>query len=102
MRKTISITLVVLAALAALAPTAGAAAKKPRTTYYLSLGDSLAAGYYKDPGNVVRYSAVDYTHLLYAKARKKDRHLKLATMGCPGESTATFQQNLGCPGPRSA
>jgi lysophospholipase L1-like esterase len=59
--------------------------------YYLSLGDSLAAGVQPtgDPNDMYRTSD-GYTDQLYAIAKShypKLRHIKL---GCPGETTTTF------------
>ncbi|HJW22172.1 MAG TPA: SGNH/GDSL hydrolase family protein [Candidatus Limnocylindrales bacterium] len=67
------------------------------THYYLSLGDSLAAGVQPigDPGNMYRTSD-GYTDQLYSIAREhfpKLRHIKL---GCPGETTATFVEGGIC------
>lgn len=65
--------------------------------YYLSLGDSLAAGYQPtgDPADM-RRTDEGYADQLYRMATShfvKLRHVKL---GCPGETTVTFTQGGIC------
>ncbi len=59
--------------------------------YYLSLGDSLAAGVQPigDPANLYRTDE-GYADQLYAMAREWYPNLKLVKLGCPGETTATM------------
>jgi lysophospholipase L1-like esterase len=97
MRKLPLLTLMLL--VAAIGPGA-AAASAASNSYDLSLGDSLAAGYQKDATGSVVYSKSDYTHLLFKRAAKSTKHLKLVALGCPGEDTTTFQAG-GCPSPRT-
>lgn len=59
---------------------AGAADTEP--TYYVSLGDSLAAGY-QPVGSFNR----GYANQLYRKAREEIPGLRLIKLGCPGETT---------------
>src|SRR4051812_14374605 len=99
MRKLTPLMLALVVAL--LGPAGAAQAKttksKPKTKYYLALGDSLAWGYQKDAaGNVVR-SPNRYVDLLYKKARKHNKKLKLVNLGCPGENLKTFADG-GCIG----
>jgi lysophospholipase L1-like esterase len=81
----LSVTLVapVLAAPGA----SGANAKK----YYVSLGDSLAAGVQPigDPANLYRTSD-GYAEQLLAVARTESPKLTLVKLGCPGETTVTL------------
>jgi lysophospholipase L1-like esterase len=59
--------------------------------YYLSLGDSLAAGVQPtgDPANLYRTDE-GYADQLYAMAREWYPNLRLVKLGCPGETTATM------------
>jgi len=92
------VALVVAAlALLALPAAAGAATTKPKTRYYLSLGDSLSVGVQPgpadDPGNRGRDANTEegYTDQLYAKARKRlFPALKLVKAGCGGATTDSF------------
>jgi lysophospholipase L1-like esterase len=71
-------------ALAALAlPSVAAAAKKK--TYYVSLGDSYAAGY--QPNGVVNHGFTDY---LYKSLRKSNPGLQLVKLGCGGATTESM------------
>lgn len=87
----------VLAALAlTLALTSVAAAAPGRSgtkavQYYLSLGDSLAAGQQPigDPTDMYR-TADGYADQLYAMARSHFKDLRHVKLGCPGETTVTF------------
>lgn len=59
--------------------------------YYVSVGDSLAAGVQPigDPANLFRTDS-GYAEQLLAIARTHDRKLKLIKLGCPGETTTTM------------
>lgn len=59
--------------------------------YYLSLGDSLAAGYQPngDPANMRRTNE-GYADQLYAIAKSWYPNLQLVKLGCPGETTGTM------------
>jgi len=86
-----------LALVSALAVAQPAAAIGPGSSgdhaplYYLSLGDSLAAGVQPigDPANVYRTDE-GYADQLYAMAREWYPNLRLVKLGCPGETTATM------------
>lgn len=87
-------------ALVALLATAGTASAAAR--YYVSLGDSLAAGYQPNPaGGIGLVTKEGYSEQLLATARKKIRNLELVEYGCPGESTGTFIAG-SCKGARTA
>jgi lysophospholipase L1-like esterase len=67
---------------------AGPAAAHDRDVeYYVSLGDSLAAGYQPD---VKHNTDVSYTDQLYARLRAHDRDLVHVKLGCSGETTGTM------------
>ncbi|QMU80661.1 SGNH/GDSL hydrolase family protein [Streptacidiphilus sp. PB12-B1b] len=55
--------------------------------YYVSLGDSLAAGYQPNAGGNTDES---YTDQLYARLRKHDPNLVHVKLGCSGETTQTM------------
>jgi lysophospholipase L1-like esterase len=86
-----------LALVSTLAVTQPAAAIGPGSSgdhapiYYLSLGDSLAAGVQPigDPANLYRTDE-GYADQLYAMARESYPNLRLVKLGCPGETTATM------------
>ncbi|MCD0483931.1 SGNH/GDSL hydrolase family protein [Streptacidiphilus sp. ASG 303] len=58
-----------------------------RATYYVSLGDSLAAGYQPD---VHRDTDVSYTDRLYERLKKDDPRLVHVRLGCSGETTTSM------------
>lgn len=55
--------------------------------YYVSLGDSLAAGYQPDTNT---NTSEAYTDQLYAKLKKQDPRLVHIKLGCSGETTGTM------------
>ncbi|RAG85265.1 SGNH/GDSL hydrolase family protein [Streptacidiphilus pinicola] len=55
--------------------------------YYVSLGDSLAAGYQP---NVGHNTDVSYTDQLYAQLKQHDPDLVHVKLGCSGETTETM------------
>jgi len=79
------------AAMAAPAAAAPGASGRHAVHYYLSLGDSLAAGVQPigDPDNMFRTSA-GYADQLYAMARGSFSRLRHVKLGCPGETTASM------------
>jgi len=82
-----------LAALVVLALPASASAALPRL--YLSLGDSLAAGYLS-PGQP--YSSQGYADQLFALKKTAGANLALKKLGCPGETTSQMIGGGGhCP-----
>jgi lysophospholipase L1-like esterase len=72
---------------------AQAAAPPVRTTYYVSLGDSLAQGYQPGPGNTDQGYADD----LHAVLRITQPGLRLVKFGCTGETTTTLLHGGHCP-----
>jgi lysophospholipase L1-like esterase len=71
--------------------------------YYLSLGDSLAAGVQPigDPDREFRTNE-GYADQLYAIARKEVPKLSLVKLGCPGETTASMWNGGICDYPRGS
>ena len=93
MTRTLSIlgALLLIMALAAPASAASAASDDHSTQYYLSLGDSLAAGVQPigDPDRDFRTNE-GYADQLFAIARHDVPKLRLVKLGCPGETTTTM------------
>jgi lysophospholipase L1-like esterase len=77
-------------------PAATAGADTP-THYYLSLGDSLAAGVQPigDPADLYRTDE-GYAEQLLAIARVESPKLSLVKLGCPGETTTTMIEGGIC------
>lgn len=87
------------AATAALALTAAvaapvAAAQRPDRhrggEYYVSLGDSLSVGDQPNAQGITLPTDQGYADQLYAVLRHADRDLRLAKLGCPGETSGTL------------
>jgi hypothetical protein len=64
-------------------------AKTP-SSYYLSLGDSLAVGAQPDAQGLTLPTNQGYVNFLYAIEKRKIKGLKLEQLGCPGESTGSM------------
>jgi lysophospholipase L1-like esterase len=77
---------------AAAAPAHGQPAHREGTgpEYYLSLGDSLSVGDQPNAQGVTLPTDQGYADQLYAALRGHDHDLRLAKLGCPGETTATL------------
>ena len=72
-------------------PVAASSSDQHAVHYYLSLGDSLAAGVQPtgDPADMYRTSD-GYADQLYVMAKDHFPKLQLVKLGCPGETTATM------------
>jgi lysophospholipase L1-like esterase len=79
-----------VAAAGALPAAAAPARDRPGAEYYLSLGDSLSVGDQPNAQGVTLPTDQGYADQLYAMLRAHDRDLRLAKLGCPGETTATL------------
>ncbi|WP_433609522.1 SGNH/GDSL hydrolase family protein [Prescottella agglutinans] len=62
-------------------------------TYYLALGDSLAAGYQPNTGHD---EPVSYTDDIYNALKASDPDLEFVNLGCDGETTATMINGGKC------
>ncbi|HEV3287871.1 MAG TPA: SGNH/GDSL hydrolase family protein [Streptosporangiaceae bacterium] len=81
----------VISGCSASAPAAHAPAQhKAPASYYLALGDSLSQGVQPSPAGASVETRHGYANLLYAVLRRRDPGLRLADLGCPGETTATM------------
>ncbi len=99
------LTYAIAAAAAALALTATAATAVPAVAaqrsatahsspqYYLSLGDSLSVGDQPNAKGVTLPTNQGYADQLYSVLKGANANLRLEKLGCPGETTHTF--NLG-------
>jgi lysophospholipase L1-like esterase len=78
------------------------AASEPTTSYYLSVGDSLAQGFQPIGGPHTNSAAVGYNQgyadqLLKLARDGGGEHLRLVKLGCGGETTATMIADSRCP-----
>ena len=93
----------VAAAMAVVLSTPGMAAACPwnggdDTTYYISIGDSIAAGYQPD---VNQDTQVAYSDQLYSQLKQHDPGLKHIRLGCDGETTASLIKGGTCSYPNA-
>jgi lysophospholipase L1-like esterase len=65
----------------------------PKTTYYLSLGDSLSVGDQPNAKGVTLPTDQGYANQLYNYLKRANPGLRLYELGCPGDTTHTL--NLG-------
>jgi lysophospholipase L1-like esterase len=61
-----------------------------RPSYYLALGDSLSVGIQPNSAGVNTPTSQGYVNDLYAKLAATDHRLRLAPLGCSGETTGTL------------
>jgi lysophospholipase L1-like esterase len=85
MKTSLRILVTLAMLLAAFVGTFGSAGATSQSTYYLSVGDSLAAGY-QPVGSFNR----GYANQLYREAREEIPGLRLNKLGCPGETTESM------------
>jgi lysophospholipase L1-like esterase len=76
----------------ALAVPGAAQATKPKPRYYVSLGDSYAAGYQPVPRPKGSTNRHGFAYQLVGKARKRGYDFKLVNFGCSGETTTSILQ----------
>jgi lysophospholipase L1-like esterase len=90
-------TLLIAIAAALILPGSAQAAKKP--SYYVSLGDSYAAGYQPTGQGTGHYTRRGFAYQLVGKAKKRGYKLKLVNFGCGGEtSSSILQRKTACKG----
>ena len=68
----------------------GPANATPSPPYYLALGDSLALGIQPNAAGVLVPTNQGYVDHLYALAKLRQPSLRLAKLGCSGETTTTM------------
>jgi hypothetical protein len=66
------------------------AAASARTTWYVSLGDSLARGVQPNAAGKSVVTNRGYADALFKAERRSRRGLRLKKLGCPGETTTTM------------
>jgi lysophospholipase L1-like esterase len=69
------------------------------SSYYLSLGDSLAQGVQADPFGHVGDTDHGYADQFYGMIHPGHRNLRLVKLGCPGETTRSMIRGRHCPYP---
>jgi lysophospholipase L1-like esterase len=105
--RTLSPAVVAVALLALLGGPAAGADPVPESpdeaTYYLALGDSLAAGYQPIGREDDHRTRMGYPDQLWLMARASYPDLELVNLGCPGEDTASIRSDEErCPYPHGS
>jgi lysophospholipase L1-like esterase len=90
MRKAFAATALALVVITGGAASVAHADADSATHYYLSLGDSYAAGT-NATGDGARYTNLGYADQLHAALAADDPKLELKKLGCPGESAASLR-----------
>ena len=75
---------------------AGLATAAPAAPYYLALGDSLAVGIQPNASGVLVPTNRGYVDDLYALYRLRQPNLRLAKLGCSGETTSSMLNGGVC------
>src|SRR5215207_2178654 len=88
-----------VAALSLLAVPAAAQAAKAKPSYYVSLGDSYAAGYQRFSETDAKTTRDGFAYQVVPKARARGYELKLVNFGCGGEtSVSILKRKAKCAG----
>ncbi|WP_375498254.1 SGNH/GDSL hydrolase family protein [uncultured Jatrophihabitans sp.] len=72
------------------------AAATPAPQYYVSLGDSYAAGYQGIGRNEGRTTTNGFAYQVVTKAKAKGYDYRLVNFGCAGATTQTMLSSAGC------
>lgn len=81
---------------AVMGPAAAATAAVDGAPYYLALGDSLAQGVQPNRAGQSVETNQGYADDLWARYHAVSPHLRLAKLGCPGETTGTMMNGGIC------
>jgi lysophospholipase L1-like esterase len=92
MRRRLTLTVLAWILGATVIGTAGPALAAGDVTYYVSLGDSAAAGF-QPPGEFAR----GYADQLYHRVHSRQRQLRLVKLGCPGETSESLISGIDSP-----
>jgi lysophospholipase L1-like esterase len=92
MRLKLTLALSAAMVMSTLMGTAGPAQATADATYYVSVGDSAAAGF-QPPGHFSR----GYADQLYHRIQSRLPHLQLLKLGCPEETTESLISGIGSP-----
>jgi len=65
--------------------------------YYLSLGDSYAAGYQPTGTGIGHTTTNGFAYQIVAIAARRGYHFTLANFGCSGATTGSMLTSVGCP-----
>ena len=79
-----------VAVLSLLAVPAAAQAAKAKPSYYVSLGDSYAAGYQRFSPTDAKTTRDGFAYQLVGKAKARGYKLKLVNFGCGGETSVSI------------
>jgi lysophospholipase L1-like esterase len=95
----VALAIVLAACSSTTTPTASLTKKtKPNPVlFYVSLGDSYAAGYQPTGQNSGHTDTNGFAYQVPALAAKKGYRLKLVNFGCGGATTASIIDSVGCP-----
>ncbi len=75
----------------------GASSSPAGSAYYLSIGDSYAAGWQPVPGKVIGHTTTNgFAYQLAARTTVGGRRLDLENFGCAGATTSTLLSQDGC------
>lgn len=96
MSRSLRVSLLALLALFAFAPMAHAAKAKPKTQYFVALGDSYSVGY---QDSLKRTTHNGPASQLVPLARKRGYRYKLVDFGCGGATTDSMLTQKDCPQP---
>jgi lysophospholipase L1-like esterase len=86
----LSRTLAAAVAALSLAVPATAEAAKAKPSYYVSLGDSYAAGYQRFSESVAKTTRDGFAYQVVGKARARGYKLELVNFGCGGETSVSI------------
>src|SRR5580698_5852601 len=79
----------------------GSATATPKTSrdYYVSLGDSYAAGYQPLASALKGTDTAGFAYQVVGLAKAKGYHFALRNFGCDGATTSSIIHQAGCPLP---
>jgi len=81
----------------------GGITPKVKSEYYLSVGDSYAAGYQPVASAMQGRDTAGFAYQVIRLARSRGHHFKLVNFGCGGATTSAVIEQVGCsisnPGP---
>jgi lysophospholipase L1-like esterase len=85
------------------APASGGSTPKAKVEYYVSVGDSYAAGYQPVASALRGKDTAGFAYQVIRLVRTRGYHFKLVNFGCGGATTSSIIEQVGCsisnPGP---
>ena len=88
--------MVAIAASAMMGASCGSSSTATPADYYVSLGDSYAAGYQPTAAGVGHTTTNGFAYQVVTMATHRGYHLTLANFGCAGATTASLLTSVGC------